>query len=132
MRPGLRPGAAAEWVITVTEDQCPSFEGEGRVIHRALSTVAMIHHMEWVARRVILPYLEEGEEGIGGGVSVRHLAPAPVGKTVRFRAEAAFVSERRVDCRVWAEHDRALVGEGEVVQFILPKQVLEARIRAMD
>lgn len=109
---------------------CPAFQGQ--VVHRTMSTVTMVYYMEWVARLTILPYLAEGEEGIGGGVSVKHLAPAPVGKTVRFYAEVTDVSDSRVDCRVWAEHDKARIGEGEVVQFILPKAKIDERIRAMS
>ncbi|WP_328702014.1 thioesterase family protein [Alicyclobacillus fructus] len=129
MREGLAPGQVKTWEITVTEDMCPSFLGKR--VHPVLSTATMISYMEWVARRTILDYLEEDEEGIGHSVSVRHLAPAPVGKRVSFYAEVTRVEGPRVDCRVWAEHDKARIGEGEVVQYILPKEKIAARIRAM-
>lgn len=129
MRPGLSPGQVKTWEITVTDDMCPSFQGE--VVHRVLSTATMIYYMEWVARRTILDYLAEGEEGIGHSVSVRHLAPAPVGKRVSFFAEVTAVEGPRVDCRVWAEHDKGRIGEGDVVQYILPKEKIEQRIRSM-
>jgi fluoroacetyl-CoA thioesterase len=129
MKPGLRVGHVEMVEMTVTDDMCPAFMGQ--VVHRTMSTVTMVYYMEWVARLTILPYLEEGEEGIGGGVSVQHLAPAPVGKTVQFFAEVTEVADRRVVCRVWAEHDKARVGEGEVVQFILPKARIDERIAAM-
>ncbi|MCL6600016.1 MAG: thioesterase [Alicyclobacillus macrosporangiidus] len=130
MKPGLRVGHVEAWEVTVTEDMCPAFEG--KVVHRTMSTVTMVYYMEWVARLTILPYLEAGEEGIGGGVSVRHLAPAPVGKVVRFYAEVTACTDHRVDCRAWAEHDKARIGEGKVVQYILPKARIEARIAAMS
>ncbi|GMA49379.1 hypothetical protein GCM10025857_07360 [Alicyclobacillus contaminans] len=129
MKPGLQAGHVESVEITVTDDMCPAFEG--RVVHQTLSTVSMVYYMEWVARLTILPYLEDDEEGIGGGVSVQHLAPAPVGKSVVFYAEVTEVDGRRVVCRVWAEHDKARVGEGEVVQYLLPKVRIDARIAAM-
>lgn len=129
MLPGLHVGDQTTWCITVSESMVPSFEGT--VIHPVLSTVAMVHYMEWVGRRLILPYLSDEEEGIGGGISVTHLAPAPVGTRVDFYAEATALEANRVECRVWAEHAKARIGEGTLTQFILPKWQIEARIEAM-
>lgn len=50
--------------ITVTEDMIAAFGGE--MVHPVLSTVTMVYYMEWVGRKVILPFLEEGEEGESG------------------------------------------------------------------
>ncbi|WAH35178.1 thioesterase family protein [Alicyclobacillus dauci] len=129
MKPGLSVGHQERLDVTVTDDMFPAFEGTS--LHPTLSTVTMVHYMEWVSRLVILPYLEEGEEGIGGGIAVHHLAPAPEGKTVTFVAETTEVAGNKVVCRVWAEHDRARVGEGTVTQFILPKEKIHERIAAM-
>jgi fluoroacetyl-CoA thioesterase len=115
--------------VTVTDDMFPKFEGT--IVHETLSTVSMVHYMEWVGRLMILPFREEGEEGIGGGISVNHLAPAPEGKTVTFWAEITEVNGPKVVCRVWAEHDQARVGEGTLTQFILPRKQICERIASM-
>lgn len=91
----------------------------------------MVHYMEWVGRLVILPYLTTSEEGIGGGIDVKHLAPAPEGSVVQFFAKATYVDENKVICRVWAAHKLAQVGEGTLTQFILPKTDIQSRIQAM-
>ena len=129
MKPGIAKGHTAKVSVTVTEEMCPAFAGEA--VHPTMSTVSMVYYMEWAGRQVILPFLEEHEEGIGASICIRHSAPAPVGKLVTFYAEATDVSEHKVVCKVWAEHDRACVGEGTFTQVISPKQKIMERIHAM-
>lgn len=115
--------------ITVTEDMTASFGGE--MVHPVLSTVTMVYYMEWVGRKVILPFLEEGEEGVGGSITVKHCSPAPIGKQVTFVAETKEVRPNKVVCRVVAEHDKAIVGEGTFTQVILPVEKIHQRIEEM-
>lgn len=129
MKPGLQPGRRETMSITVTEDMTASFGGE--MVHPVLSTVMMVYYMEWVGRKVILPFLEEGEEGVGGSISVEHRSPAPIGKRVTFTAEALEVKPNKVVCRVTAEHDKAVVGEGTFTQVILPVERIHERIEQM-
>ena len=75
MRSGLKVGNTAEVRARVTEDMCPAFEGV--VVHHVYSTWSMAHHMELAARKVLAPYLEEHEEGIGSHLSIDHLANLP-------------------------------------------------------
>lgn len=101
------------------------------MIHPTLSTVTMVYYMEWVGRKVILPFLEEGEEGVGASINVKHRAPAPVGKQVHFIAKVTEVTQSKVVCTVIAEHDRAIVGEAEFTQVILPKERIRENIERM-
>lgn len=130
MKPGLKPGHREQMQVTVTGEMTASFGG--KEVHPTLSTVAMIYYMEWVGRQVILPFLEEGEEGVGSEISIQHRAPAPVGKEVTFTAEVIEVKPPKVVCRVRAEHDKSLVGAGTFVQAILSKQGILERIRQME
>ena len=129
MKTGLARGRLETVRITVTEDMCPSFAGA--TVHPTLSTVSMVYHMEWAGRRVILPFLEDCEEGIGASICIDHLAPAPVGKQVTFYAQAEDVSPHKVVCRVWAEHDKARIGEGTFTQVITRKERILQRIHDM-
>ncbi len=61
MKEGLQIGARAEVTAKVSEEMFAQFEGQ--IVHRAYSTVAMVYHMEWASRKIILPYLESHEEG---------------------------------------------------------------------
>jgi predicted thioesterase len=126
MKPSLKPGVSSELAVTVTEDMCPAFDGV--VVHRVYSTWSLAHHMEIAARMVLAPNLEEGEEGIGTHLTVDHLAPTPVGKTVRVVATCTEVDDTRVICDVKAFDGPRLVGRGKQHQRVLPRAVLNALI----
>jgi predicted thioesterase len=122
MKPRFLPGIAREIVVQVTPEMCPAFDG--RIIHPCYSTWSLVHHMEIAARKVLADYLEEHEEGIGAHVSVDHLAPCRVGKTVRVRAELTEVTPKRAVCEVTAYDGQRLLARGKQVQAILPKETL--------
>ena len=73
---------------------------------------------------VLAPYLEEHEEGLGTHLSIDHLSPTPVGKTVRVEAEATQVESHRLVCTVRAYHGERLTGRGSQVQRVLPKEII--------
>ena len=126
MKPGFQPGIRREITITVTEEMCPAFDGV--VVHRCYSTWSVAHHFELAARKVLADYLEEDEEGIGAHVSVDHLAPCPVGRTVRVRATLVEVNGRRVVCEVEAYDGSRLLARGRQVQVVMNKQRLKEYI----
>lgn len=126
MKPTLKVGATAEVRAAVTEDMCPAFDGV--VVHRLYSTWSMAHHMELAARKVLAPHLEKHEEGIGSHLSIDHLAPTPVGHTVRVVAEAVEVGDTTVVCEVKAYDGDRLIGRGRQVQRVLPKKTLKMLI----
>ncbi|MFQ5492486.1 MAG: thioesterase family protein [Phycisphaerae bacterium] len=122
MKPGLTVGTAAQVEARVTEDMCPAFDGV--VVHWVYSTWSLAHHMELAARKVLAPFLEEHEEGLGTHLSIEHLGPTPVGKTVRVEARATAVGEHRLVCAVEAYDGERMIGRGEQVQRVLPKRVI--------
>lgn len=130
MKPELRVGNRAEVVVIVTEDMCPAFDEV--VVHHVYSTWSMAHHMEVAARKVLMEHLEPHEEGIGSHLSIDHLAPTPVGHTVRVEAVAVELGPTTLVCDVTAYHVRPegdkVVGRGRQVQRILPKAKLIALI----
>lgn len=119
----LLPEAGIE--ILVTPEMRPAFDGE--VVHDVYGTAAMVQHMEFAARQVLLPAREAHEEGIGYRVEVTHLAPAPVGSVVTVTARLQAVEGTRVVCAVHARTAYGLVGEGMVTQVILPRATLLRR-----
>lgn len=120
MKPGMMIGLEATITTVVTPDMFAKFEG--KVIHPAFSTVSMVYYMEWAARQIILPYLGSHEEGIGGAINVRHLAPTLEGDTITFTATLTELKGRQVITEVIARNNHELVGKGKVTQFILEKQ----------
>jgi predicted thioesterase len=126
MKSDLRPGVQAEVSVCVTVEMCPAFDGV--VVHRVYSTWSMAHHMEIAARRVLAPHLEPDEEGIGTHLSIDHLGPTVVGRTVRVVATAVQVDDKGVLCEVVAYDGERIVGKGRQMQRVLPKQKLAALI----
>ncbi len=116
----------AEVTALVTEDMCPAFDGV--IVHRVYSTWSMAYHMEVAARKVLSPYLEEHEEGIGSHISIDHLAPTPVGRTVRVVAEAVEFDDSTVVCEICVYDGDRLVGRGRQIQRVLPKTKLKSLI----
>ncbi|MCP3772750.1 thioesterase [Paenibacillus sp. MZ04-78.2] len=129
MRQGLVPGIEVEFQILVEPSMRPAFDG--KVVHDVMSTVTMIYYMEKAGREIIVPYLEDGEEGAGFAIDVKHVGLALVGQEVKFKAVCTEVSEKRVVCEVKAETDRHVVGIGLFTQAIFQKQDMERRIREL-
>ncbi len=122
MKSSLHIGQIAHIDIEVTVDMCPAFDGV--VVHHVYSTWSMAHHMELAARKVLAPHLDDDEEGIGGHLSIDHVAPAPVGTQVRVSAKAIELDADRLTCEVTAWDGSTLLGRGLQVQRVLPKTVL--------
>ncbi|GAA0465838.1 thioesterase family protein [Alkalibacillus silvisoli] len=126
MKPGMEIGRTETIEIKVTEDMFANFEGY--VIHPVYSTVAMVYHMEWVSRKIILPFLEEHEEGMGASVEVKHIDAAPLNTKVVLTATLTEYHNHQVITSIKAYRDQTLIGKGNVKQVILPKEVIEKRI----
>ncbi len=133
MKAGFVPGIVREVIVQVTEDMCPAFDGE--VVHRCYSTWSLVHHMEIAARKVLVDFLEDHEEGIGAHVSVDHLSPCPLGHTARVRAELVEVTHDRhirVICDVSAFDGDRLLAQGKQVQVVMNKDHLKRYLAKHD
>lgn len=136
MRP-LPPGFEASHEILVTPAMTVDFEDRTDVrlgqLHAVYATYWLVKHMELTSRKLILPFLEEGEDGIGHAVSVRHLASALPGMRVTLTARCEHVTGNRVHATCVAVNELGdVVGEGTTVQVVVPTSVLErgfARLR---
>lgn len=130
MKSELQPGTSAEFTVTVTAEMVPVFDGE--VIHPVMSTVSMIYFMEKAGRYVLVPYLEEHEEGSGFAVDIKHVGPAVIGQEVTFRAICVEVTQKRVVCEVTADTTRNRVGLGVFTQAIFQKDDIQRRFRQLQ
>lgn len=129
MRP-IPVGQTATFDLVVTPEMTVDFEELGP-LHPVYATYWMAKHMELVGRKILLPFLDPDDEGIGFGVSVRHLAPAAPGTALCVSGEHLRTERNRiyVRCRVEDASGRQ-VGEGETIQVVLPRAELEARLAA--
>lgn len=129
MKPGFTPGLVRELTVLVTDDMCPAFDGV--IVHRVYSTWSAAHHFELAARKLLVDFLDDDEEGVGSHLTVDHLAPCPVGRTVRVRAELIDVRRDRhlrVVCAVTAHDGDRLLAQGRQVQVVMNKEHLKRYI----
>jgi predicted thioesterase len=109
----------AVWKVTVTDGDAAAFPG-GAVHPRVYGTAAVVRDMEYAARLVLLPLLEDGEEGVGAEVWCRHLAPALSGDEVELVATAVEQTGRALVCDVEARSGGELVARGRITQVVVP------------
>ncbi|MBI4055222.1 MAG: thioesterase family protein [Elusimicrobia bacterium] len=128
MRKGLEVGKKHELDFKVTSEMRPA-RRDGSVVHPVYSTWSMVHHFEIVCRELLEPYLEEQEEAVGHELEVRHLAPAPLGASVRVQAVLEEIRHNRVLTAVEVFCGKRRIGEGRLVQVVLPKEKLQKRFR---
>jgi fluoroacetyl-CoA thioesterase len=118
-------GTKAEFHIVVTSNIATSFLGLEDA--QILSTPHMIGLMEKTCRDAVLPLLDPGYDTVGTHVNVAHLAAAPLGSEVQFRAEVTAVNERRIEFRVEAATEREKIGEGAHQRTIINVAKFAAR-----
>jgi fluoroacetyl-CoA thioesterase len=129
----MKSGLAVGHTAVITTEVIPGMyaQFEGNVVHPVYSTVSMVYHMEWASRKIILPYLEDHEEGMGAKVNVEHIAPAKSGSSLEIKANVIKYERNIIVTEVTVrdrENDR-LVGKGEVKQVVLPKEKIKERIK---
>jgi predicted thioesterase len=119
----LLPGTKARVDAVVTPDMVATLGG--RAVHPVLATAKMIEWMEWAGRRLILPFLEPGEDAVGYAIDVVHLRPTRVGQP--FWAIATFSAREgnRLLAEVEAFNAAGLIGRGRFTQVLVARQDLE-------
>ncbi|HUB34548.1 MAG TPA: thioesterase family protein [Bryobacteraceae bacterium] len=122
----ITAGATREFKLLVTSEVAISFLGLENA--RVLSTPHMIGYMERTCRDLVLPMLDPGHDTVGTQVNVSHLAAAPIGSAVTFRAEILSVDGRRVQFRVDAWDEKEKVGEGTHERTIINVAKFTARM----
>lgn len=111
-------GEQAAWRVTVSDGDAAAFPGGA--VHRGIyGTAALVRDMEYAARLVLLPLLEDGEEGVGAEVWCRHLAPALTGDQVELVATAVEQTDRKLVCDVEARAGGELIARGRITQVLV-------------
>jgi fluoroacetyl-CoA thioesterase len=114
----IRPGATAEVALTVTSDRTADVLGNRGVT--VLATPFLVGLLEQAAGALIHPHLPPGASTVGTMVEMKHLAPTPVGMTVRARATLLETDGRRYLFAVEAWDEKEKVAEGRHERFVIP------------
>ncbi len=109
----------------VTEELSALSMGSGTL--RVFATPAMIALIEETCWRSITQQLEEGQGTVGTLLNVKHLAPTPLGMTVRCESELIEVDGRRLVFNVNVYDEAGLVGSGTHERFIINESKFQAK-----
>jgi fluoroacetyl-CoA thioesterase len=113
-------GMRGEATIIVDQSHTASALGSGNV--PTLGTPALVALIERAAVNAVRRGLDEGEESVGTGINVRHLAPTPMGKRVRAEAVVSAVNDRTITFDVRASDPAASIAEGTHERVIVDRE----------
>lgn len=105
----LQEAKVFEKTFTVTDDLAVHFLGSE--VTPALSTPGLVLWMELTSRENVASLLKEGEDTVGVSVSIKHLAPTPVGMKVRVVSRLVDVEGRIYSFDVEAYDEVEKIGE---------------------
>ena len=124
----LWPGLKEEKTYPVVDEQTAIHVGSGAT--RVLATPWMIAFMERVSHGLLADRLPEGYSSVGVWINVRHLAPTPVGGTVRVISEIQEIDGLRVSFSVEAWDEQEKVGEGVHQRMVIDEARFLRRVMA--
>lgn len=118
--------------VVVTDEMTVNFGELGR-IHPVYATYWIARHMEEAGRKVIVPFLEEADEGLGSAVAVGHLASVLPGMRVEVIAKHVGTEGRKIICECTATSELGdLVATGSTEQIVLPKAKVQANFEDLE
>ena len=124
----IEVGMKHEATFQVDEQYTAFHIGSGAL--RVLATPSMIGFMERISHQLLARCLPEGYSSVGALVDVRHLAPTPLGWTVRVTSEVIDVEGRKVTLAVEAWDDEEKVGEGRHQRVVINLERFLQRVEA--
>jgi predicted thioesterase len=124
---GVGIGLLREATQEVTPARCASHIGSGSL--RVYATPAMALFIEQVCAEMVSERLPEGHTSVGTALNLRHLAPTPVGDTVRLRAEITQIEANQLvfNVRVWDSQEK--IGEATHQRTIIDTERFLKRVR---
>ena len=124
----FHPGMTHTESFVVEERQLAPHVGSGAL--RVLATPWLIALMEGVSHRLLARGLPEGYSSVGIHVDMRHLAPTPLGDTVRVETEVLSVDGWTVAFAVRAWDSKELIGECKHERFVIDVARFLKRVEA--
>lgn len=103
--------------LVVTEADTAQAMGSGSL--PVLATPRLAALMENAAYSAVAPILDVGETTVGGEISLRHLAPSPVGAEVSATAVLERTEGRKFYFKLEARQGETRIGEGTHTRFVV-------------
>jgi predicted thioesterase len=116
-----------EKTITVTEALAARHLAEQGI--GVFSTPELVRFVEMCALEGTRPYLQPGQDSVGIGVDLKHLAATPVGMRITARCTLVEIDRRRLSFTFEVHDELDKVGEGRHDRFIVDTEKHQRRIR---
>ena len=124
----IKPGMTLETTFQVEAQHRAAHIGSGSL--RVLATPVMIAFMESTSHRLLAQRLPAGYSSVGMLVNVRHLAPTPLGSSVRVLSEVLEVDGLRVTFSVQAWDQSEQIGDGQHQRMVIEEARFLRRVEA--
>jgi predicted thioesterase len=113
----IEVGMVAESSEKVTRELSAAHIGSGDV--GVYATPMMVCLVERTCHNMVDGFLPEGHLTVGILINLKHLAPTPIGDTVRIQAELIDIQGKRLSfqAKIWDSEE--LVGEAEHVRAVI-------------
>ena len=84
-----------------------------------LATPALIGLMEKCAWKSVLPFMEDRHDTVGTEITMKHLAPTPIGDLVTCDSELVEINGRELTFKITAHDRNNKIGEAIHKRFII-------------
>ena len=111
-----------EWEVS---ERLTTTRGEFKVF----STPSMCQFAEMASHKLVAPPLKPGQGQVGLTVTIRHMAPTPVGKMVRAEVELTEIDRRKLTFHVQIFDDVEQVGDVTHERFVIDVDKYTERLR---
>jgi predicted thioesterase len=92
----------------------------------------MVTFVEHICRKLVEPHLESGQTSVGVALSIKHLAPTPMGSTVTIHAEVREVEGSLVRFHAVVEDETEKIGEAEHTRAVIDVERFLRRVAAKN
>jgi len=112
----------------VTADKTAAAMGSGTL--QVFATPAMIALIEETAWKSVAPHLEDGQGTVGTMLNISHVAPTPLGMTVKCETELVEVDGRKLIFKANVYDETGLIGTGTHERFIINSEKFQKKADA--
>jgi len=127
MKSSLQPGLSLTRTIVIDQNRTIEFMGEDA---RVYATPSMVMDMERTCRDLVMQHADAGEDSVGTGVSIKHLAASLPGMTVEIVSRLTKVEGRNLTFEVTAKDEFDTVGAGTHTRFVVDVAKTVERLKA--
>jgi fluoroacetyl-CoA thioesterase len=122
----FHPGMTHELQVrTKSEDSAQRF-----YVHLpdVFATPFLVGLMERVSAELINMHLKPGEQSVGIGMDLKHMAATPLGMEIRVKTEVTAVEGRKLTFRLEAHDEVEKIGEATHERFIIQADKFNSRV----